>query len=77
MANEFKVWINLSNIFYCSPVKKGTRKKIPNSLVLSQCCYCRKVTMLACVNLWLTVKLHSWLHVENVIKVNRGDEISI
>lgn len=55
MANEFEVWINLSNVFYCSSIKKGTERTYPTLSCISVLLE-RKVTMLACVNLWRTVK---------------------
>lgn len=52
MANEFEVWINLPNIFYCPSIKKGTERTLSCISILPV----QKVTMLACVNLWRTVK---------------------
>lgn len=55
MADEFEVWINLSNIFYCSSIKKAQERKYPTLSCISVLLV-QKVTMLACVNLWRTVK---------------------
>lgn len=35
IANEFEVWINLSNVFYCSSIKKGTERTYPTLMYLS------------------------------------------
>lgn len=76
MANGFELWRTPSNIFLALQWRKAQEKA---------CMFlCHWGVVAAgkwqCWAVWIhgsLSKLHSWLHVENVIKVNRRDEISI